>query len=90
MEKKQHDNPRLYEFRIKYNVGANNSAMNSYHYYMAETGEAAYSYHTDTMNRRHVTGQNLSIERYNPWSKRWEDASEALVKELMGDENRIS
>lgn len=69
---------RLYEFRIKFNAGPDTAALDSYHYYMAETAEQAYQYHLDAMTRRHRVAQHLSVERRNPWSYRWEDASEVL------------
>lgn len=69
---------RLYEFRIKFNAGKDTAAFDSYHYYMAETAEQAYQYHLNAMERRHRVASHLSVERRNPWSYRWEDASEVL------------
>lgn len=74
----KHKEPRLFEYRIKYNAGDDISAMNSYHYYMAETAAQAYDFHLKTMNRLHAHAQHLSVECRNPWSNRWEDASDVL------------
>lgn len=80
-------NPRLFEFRIKYNAGSELSAMNSFHYYMAETAEQAYQFHLDAMCRLHATAQHLSVERKNPWNNKWEDVSEVLNHSPIKIEN---
>jgi len=67
---------KLWEFRILYNAEARNCAMNNYHYYMAETAEDALKFHRHTLNHYHTTAQDISIEKYNPYSKKWEDQSE--------------
>lgn len=69
---------RLYEFRIKYNAGPEISALDSYHYYMAETAEDAYKFHLEAMQRLRASAQHLSVERRNPWTYKWEDASEVI------------
>lgn len=69
---------RLYEFRIKYNAGLETSALDSYHYYMAETAEDAYNYHIEAMRRLRACAQHLSVERRNPWTYKWEDVSEVI------------
>lgn len=69
---------RLYEFRIKYNAGLEIAALDSYHYYMAETAEDAYRFHIEAMERLHAPAQHLSVERRNPWTYKWEDASEVI------------
>ena len=37
--------PKIFEFRIKYNAGADHSVNDSFHYYNAETSEQALNYH---------------------------------------------
>lgn len=69
---------RLYEFRIRYNAGLETAALDSYHYYMAETAEDAYRFHIEAMQRLHACAQHLSVERRNPWTYKWEDASEVI------------
>lgn len=77
----KHREPRQFEFRIKYNAGKYTSAMDSYHYYMAETAEQAFVYHIRAMERLSANAQHLCVERRNPWSNRWEDTSEVLNHE---------
>lgn len=73
---------RLYEYRIKYNVGLERSAFDNYHYYMAESAEQAFEYHLKAMRRHHAAGQNLCVEQKNPWVENtWEDVSEVLKSE---------
>lgn len=82
---------RLFEFRIKYNAGPEHSAMDNYHYYMAETAELAYDFHLIAMRTKGKTCQNVSVDRFNPWSEKWEDVSEVLDhKEVSLNENYFS
>lgn len=74
----RHVQARLYEFRIRYNAGPETAALDSYHYYMAETAEDAYRFHIEAMQRLHACAQHLSVERRNPWTYKWEDASEVI------------
>lgn len=69
---------RLFEYRIQYNAGAEVSALDSYHYYMAESAEQAFEFHILAMKRLNACAQHLRVERKNPWNDRWEDASEVL------------
>ena len=69
---------RLFEYRIKYNAGVEHCAMDNYHYYMAETGDQALSFHLTMIEMKHLTVQNVSVEKFNPWSEQWEDESEVL------------
>ena len=75
---KKYVQPRLYEFRIKYNAGLDHSAFDNYHYYMAETPEQAFDYHLAAIRKHHLTCQNLCVERKNPWANRWEDKSKQI------------
>ena len=70
--------PRLHEFRIKYNAGASHSAQDSYHYYNAETASKALSFHNSMIRRNKLNMQTLAVEKYNPYSNLWEDKSEIL------------
>lgn len=72
--------PRLFEYRIKYNAEDVQSAMDSYHYYMACTADQALSFHDHVMKRHRARAQNISIEKRNPWNGRWEDRSEVLSR----------
>jgi hypothetical protein len=71
----------LYEFRIKYNAGADQAQLNNYHYYNAETAKKALSYHYKMINKRGLIMQTLSVERYNRYAKKWEDCSELINQE---------
>ena len=76
--KKKYEAPKLFEFRIKYNAEAAHSALDSYHYYSAESAEDALSFHTSMMKKRKFKSQTLSIEKKNPYSDKWEDQSYIL------------
>ena len=78
--KKIDKNPkeRLYEYRILYNAGAENSAQNSYHYYNAFNAPQALDFHLKMLEKKDITAQTLSIEKRNPFSEKWEDESSIL------------
>ena len=63
---------RLYEFRIKYNAHSDHSAMDNFHYYMAENAEDAARFHEYALAHKNFCAQNISIERKNPWTSKWE------------------
>jgi len=71
-------NEKLFEYRIKYNAGEEHSALDNYHYYMAISAAQAFHFHTETIKHKHTCVQNLSIEKYNPYSQKWEDRSEII------------
>jgi hypothetical protein len=71
-------NEKLFEYRIKYNAGSERSAIDSYHYYMAETAGQAFRFHTETIKHKKTWVQNISIEKYNPYSQKWEDRSKII------------
>lgn len=79
--KKKYNIPKIFEFRIKYNAGADHSANDSFHYYNAETSEQALNYHYLMMRKHGFKSQTLSIEKKNPYSNRWEDESEIIPNE---------
>lgn len=76
--KKQSVNNKLFEYRIKYNAGKEMSAINNYHYYMAESAKQAFEFHNFSLKHKNICAQNLSIERYNPYSERWENESDSI------------
>ena len=73
-------NEKLFEYRIKYNAGEDHSALDSHHYYMAENAIQAFRFHIETIRNKHTSAQNLSIEKYNPYSQKWEDRSEVITE----------
>lgn len=72
---------KLFEFRIKYNAGKENCAMNNFHYYMAKDSSQAFSFHVSAIKQKHICAQNISIEKYNPYSEKWEDESGAIQEQ---------
>ena len=75
MSLKKYSSPNLFEYRIKYNAGADHSASDSYHYYTAESAKDALNYHTLMMKKHNYISQTISIEKKNPYANRWEDES---------------
>lgn len=73
-------NEKLFEYRIKYNAGEEESALNNFHYYMALTAAQAFRYHVESVRHKHTCVQNISIEKYNPYSQKWEDKSEVITE----------
>lgn len=65
--------PRLYEYRIKYNATENTIANDSYHYFMAKNAEEAFDSHIMMLRKKGFKVQNISVERLNPYSGKWED-----------------
>ena len=70
--KKKYSSPKLFEFRIKYNAGADHSAHDSYHYYNAEDAQQALEYHESMMKRRGYKSQFISIERKDVYANKWD------------------
>ena len=73
-------NEKLFEYRIKYNAGPGHSEMNSYHYYMALNASQAFLFHIKAVQHKKTCVQNISIEKYNPYSQKWEDRSEVIFE----------
>lgn len=69
---------KLFEFRIKYNAGAEHVELDNYHYYNAPDAKTALSFHYKMMKKKGIVVQTLSIEKYNPYSLEWEDESEHI------------
>jgi hypothetical protein len=76
--KKKYSDPQLFEYRVKYNAGAGHSALDSFHYYTAESAEQALSYHNAMMKKNNFRSQTISIEKKNPYANRWEDESNCI------------
>lgn len=76
--KKKYSNPKLFEYRVKYNAGAGHSAMNNFHYYHAESADQALYYHNAMMQRHGFRSQTISVEKKNPYANKWEDESSVL------------
>lgn len=66
---------KLFEFRIKYNMGKYHSAQDNYHYYNALTAKDALEFHLAMLEKHDLEAQTLSIEKYNPYAGEWEDES---------------
>jgi len=72
--------PKLSEYRIKYNAGLEHSAIDNYHYYHAYTAEEAFQFHIEVMSKKHAEAQNISVERFNPYSSEWENETPENLK----------
>lgn len=75
---KKTNEPRLFEYRIKYNAEAFHVELDNYHYYNATDAEHALSFHKAMIKKHDLTMQTLSVEKYNPYSQKWEDESYVL------------
>jgi len=75
---KKHSEPRVYEYRILYNAGANKSALNNYHYFMAHSAEEALQFHYAMLVKKSLKAQTFSIEKKNPFNNKWEDKSDII------------
>ena len=71
--------PRLFEYRIKYNAEPTHSVINNYHYYNAFSASQALGFHAAMLEKNNLVLQTLSIEKFNPYSNKWEDKSEILT-----------
>tara|TARA_A100001037_G_C14938583_1_gene539438 strand:+ start:289 stop:537 length:249 start_codon:yes stop_codon:yes gene_type:complete len=81
MKKQKNKEPRAFEYRVKYNAGAEHSAIDSYHYYNAINASDALIYHNLTMRNKNLECQVISVEKKNPYSNKWEDESYVLNQE---------
>lgn len=75
---KKTSEPRLFEYRIKYNAEADHVELDNYHYYNAPDAQTALEFHNAMIEKHHIAMQTLSIEKYNPYSRLWEDKSDIL------------
>ena len=71
---------KLFEYRIKYNAGSEHSAIDSYHYYHAYNAEEAFQFHVEVMANKDAEGQNISVEKFNPYSGDWENETPENLK----------
>ena len=82
MKKPKNKEPRAFEYRVRYNAGAEHSAIDSYHYYNAINASDALIYHNLTMRNKNLECQVISVEKKNPYSNEWEDESYVLNQEV--------
>jgi|TARA_Y100000289_G_scaffold62654_1_gene72160 hypothetical protein len=75
---KRVDEPKLFEYRIKYNAGAGHAELDNYHYYNAPDAQSALDFHNAMIKKHNLTMQTISVEKYNPYSRQWEDESAVL------------
>ena len=84
VSKKKYINPKLFEFRIKYNFGTERSVTDSYHYYTAENAKDAFKYHSLMMKKYKFKSQTISVERKDPYRSianvppKWIDESSVI------------
>lgn len=85
MNKKKVSTEKLFEYRIKYNAGAESSALDNYHYFMEKTANDALLAHRAMLKKHNLCVQDISIEKYNPYSEKWEDETNFIRGELDGE-----
>jgi hypothetical protein len=71
---------KIWEYRIKYNPGAGESAMNSFHYYSAKNSKDALKYHDMMMQKHDFKSQTISVERRCPYAKKWIDETDCALE----------
>ena len=82
MKKQKNKEPRAFEYRVKYNAGAEHSAIDSYHYYNAINASDALIYHNLTMRNKNLECQVISVEKKNPYSNNGKTKAMYLIKRL--------
>ena len=82
MKKQDTEKPKLFEFRVKYNAGAEHSMQDNYHYYNAGSAEDALDFHASMIEKHKLVVQTLAVEKYNPYSDKWEDESYVINQEV--------
>lgn len=75
---KKTNEPKLFEYRIKYNAGLEHVMLDNYHYYNAPDAQTALNFHYEVLDKKNIIVQTLSVEKYNPYSMKWEDKSDIL------------
>jgi len=73
MKNKKYKEYKLFEYRVRYNAGQDHIAQDSYHYFMAKSASEALRAHKSMLLRRRLCAQDISIEKFNPYSQKWED-----------------
>jgi hypothetical protein len=81
MKRKKPEEPKFFQYRIKYNAGSSQSALDNYHYFLACSAKEALSFHITIVEKKKLEMQTLSVEKYNPYSCKWEDKSFILNQE---------
>lgn len=72
MNNKKVETEKLFEYRIRYNAEEKKSALDNYHYYMAHNAQEAMDFHNSMLKSHNIRVQTLSIEKFNPYSEKWE------------------
>lgn len=75
---KKTNEPKLFEYRIKYNAEAVHVELDNYHYYNAPDAQTALDFHNAMIKKNDLAMQTLSVEKYNRYAQRWEDESDVL------------
>lgn len=78
MKKEKNKQVDLFDYRIKYNAGAEHAELDNYHYYTASSADQAMSFHNNMLNKNNIIVQTISIEKYNRYADRWEDETENI------------
>ena len=73
MKAKKYKEDKLFEYRVKYNATLQHIAQDSYHYFMARNAEEALEAHKSMLVKHKLCVQDISIEKFNPYSDKWED-----------------
>jgi len=81
MKKQKNKEPKIFQYRIKYNAESSESAINNYHYFLANSPKEALDFHLTMARSKMIEMQTLSIEEYNSYADRWEDRSSILNQE---------
>jgi len=71
--KKKKSVEKVFEYRVKYNAESTHCVIDNYHYFMAKTAGEALIAHKSMLKKHNLCVQDISIEKYNPYSKKWED-----------------
>lgn len=82
---KKNSEPKLYEYRIKYNATKEVLASDNYHYFMAKDANEAFDAHMLMLKKNKLEVQNISIEKFNPYSSRWEDETLIVLEEKQDE-----
>ncbi len=73
MKTKKYKEDKLFEYRVRYNASQDHVAQDNYHYFMAKSAKEALEAHKSMLLKRKLCTQDISIEKFNPYSQKWED-----------------
>lgn len=76
MKNKKYKEDKLFEYRVRYNASESHVAQDNYHYFMARNSNEALEAHKSMLLKHKLCVQDISIEKYNPYSEKWEDETE--------------